>query len=107
MYVSGDIGAGEVPSNHTNHNSISFTFSGKNIPIKSGRAISYSKNPKTQGYPHNQLLIGLMEAMGVNDWKNIIQANGKSIGDGFGVYGGNQKPLSSFEKNSSLPNLFS
>lgn len=106
VYVSGDMGAGEVPSNHTSHNAIAVSLSGKNIPIKTGRGLSYSQNSKSEGYPHNQLLIGLMEAAGARDWRQILKDN-RRFSPGFGDYGGNQRIISDNEKQSAIPYMFS
>ncbi|MFW7379150.1 MAG: DUF1552 domain-containing protein [Oligoflexus sp.] len=106
IYVSGDMGAGEVPSNHTSHSAIAVTLSGKNIPIKSGRCLAYSSKPKGDGYPHNQLLIGLMQAVGASDWRETLARNGLNLGAGFGEYGGTQRSISDQEKQAALPFLF-
>jgi hypothetical protein len=105
LYISGDIGAGEDTSNHTSYNAIAASLSGKNIGITSGRALAYSSQPNGRGYPINQLLIGLMESVGVLDWRDILARNGKPDLVGFGEYGGTQREISDAEKRAALPFL--
>jgi|GEM_PF-6340616 len=85
IYVSGDIGTGEVPSNHMSHNMISMSLSGKNIPIRTGRCLAASSDFLKNAYPNNQVLIGMMEAVGVSDWKSVLRSNGFAK-PGFGIY---------------------
>ncbi len=103
IYVSGDIGAGDVPSNHSSHNLIAMTLSGKNIPIKPGRCLAVASQPKGQGFPSNQLLISLMESIGASDWKTVLSGQGSDSTKGFGIYGGHQRSLTAAEKQAGLP----
>jgi hypothetical protein len=106
IYVSGDMGAGSEPYMHQSFEAIALTLSGRNIPIKAGRCLAYSSNPNGEGYPHNQLLIGLMEAVGATDWRTAMTQGGLSVGDGFGAYGGTQRALGADAKNKPLPYIF-
>ncbi len=102
--VGGDIGAGASPFLHTSHNSIALTLSGRRIPISAGRAIAYAPDPAKQGFPSNQWLIGLLEAVGASDWRQVLERGGiPRPGKGFGVYGGNQIALDERQRELALP----
>jgi hypothetical protein len=109
IYVGGDIGTGEVPNNHKSSNLISMSLSGKNIPIKTGRCLAASPDFLNRAYPNNQVLIGMMEAVGVKDWKSVLLSNGINS-PGFGDYrgsgaGGNLMPISDADKDKAMPFL--
>jgi len=108
MYVSADLGLMDDTSHHTSSNMVAVTLAGKNIPIRSGRCLSFANTPNPQnGYPHNQLLIGLMEAVGATDWKDVLKRDGLSnLGPGFGLYDRNRQLLiSDQDKEKPLPYL--
>ncbi len=106
VLVSGDIGAGATPFLHTSQNAIALSLSGKNIPFVTGHALSYAADANRAGYPHNQLLIAAMEAVGAKDWKQVLARGGLNPASGFGVYGGNQISLSEADKERPLPLVF-
>ena len=109
IYVSGDIGTNRVPSHHESNGLIAITLAGKHIPIASGRALAYSKyREQANGYPHNQLLIGLMQALGIppSDWQALLSRHGLGQEAGFGEYGGSQMGISAGDKEKPLPYLF-
>ena len=111
IYVGGDMGAGHFPYFHESFNSIAVTLSGKNMGIKSGRALAYApikpygnENTDRQGYPVNQLLIALMEATGA-DWRQVLKRHNLLNSAGFGVYGGPQLALTDTQKMQALPHV--